>query len=142
MFVMLAGESIEAESFFELLFDPGGQPAILPRPPRQPSRQIAACPGQIAAGVKPAQLLQAIVIDLARYIVQGVAEEMDVATLPDGFRQDFANRRLEPRMIVGDDQLHAVEPARLESAQKVAPTRAAFPICELHAPYLAAGIPA
>jgi hypothetical protein len=34
---------------------------------------------------------------------------MDIATLPNGLGQDFANGRLESRMIVGDDQFHAVK---------------------------------
>src|SRR5271156_4021268 len=66
---------------------------------------------------------------------------MDVAALADSFRQEFANGRLEPRMIVGDHQLHAVKPACLESAQEVAPARTAFPIGEFHPQYLAATIP-
>src|ERR1700691_1082005 len=99
MLVMLAWESIETKRFFKVLLDPGGKPRVFVCPPRQPGRQIAACFGQIAAGVKPAQLLQAVVVDLARYVVQGVTEEMDITALPDGFRQDFANRRMDPSGI-------------------------------------------
>src|ERR1700730_10749807 len=141
MLVMLAWESIETKCFFKVFFNPDGEPWIFACPPRQPGRQIAACFGQIAAGVEPAQLLQAVVVDLARYVVQGVAEEMDIAALPDGFRQNLTNRRLKSRMIVGDHQLHAVKPAHLESAQELAPARAAFPIGEFHPQYLAATVP-
>jgi hypothetical protein len=49
-------------------------------------------------GRKPAQLLQAVVIDLARYVVQGVTKAMDITALPGGLRQDFTNRRLKSRM--------------------------------------------
>jgi hypothetical protein len=71
-----------------------------------------------AAGVKPAQLWQAVVVDLAQYVVQGVTEEMDITALPGGFRQDLTNRCLKPRMIVGDHQLYAVKPARALSPRR------------------------
>src|ERR1700726_2610895 len=141
MLMVLAWKSIKAQRFFEVLLDPSGEPRVFACPPRQPGRQIAPCFGQIAAGVEPAQLLQAVVIDLARYVVQGVAKEMDIAALPDGYGQDLTNRCLKPRMIVGDHQLHAVKPARLESAQEVAPARAAFPIGEFDPQDLAATVP-
>src|ERR1700675_2261348 len=128
MLMVLAWEAVEAKRFFEVLFNPGSEPRVFTRPSRQPGRQIAACFSQIAAGVEPAPLLPAVVVALTRYVVQSVAEEMDIAALPDGFWQDFANGRLKPRMIVGDYQLHAVKPACLESAQEVAPARAAFPV--------------
>jgi hypothetical protein len=85
MLVMLAWESIKAQRFFEVPFDLGGAPRIFARPPRQPSRQVAARFDPVAAGVEPAQLLQAIVIDFARDLVQGVAQKVDIAALPDGF---------------------------------------------------------
>jgi hypothetical protein len=47
--------------------------------------------------IEPAQLLQAVVVDLAQCLGQRVAEEMDIAALPDGFGQDFANDRLRLR---------------------------------------------
>src|SRR5580700_7336697 len=115
MLMVLAWKSIKAKRFFEVFFNPGGEPRVFARPPRQPGRQLAAGFGQIAAGVEPAQLVQAVVVDLARDGVQRVTQEMDIAALPDGVRQDLTNRRLKPRMIVGDHQLDAVEPARLES---------------------------
>ncbi len=115
--MVLAWEAIEAQRFFQVLLNPGGEPGIFACPPRQPGGQIVKCFRQIAAGVEPAQFLQAIVIDFAWYIVQGVAQKMDIATLPDGLRQDFANGRPKSRMIVGDHQFHAVQPACLKSAQ-------------------------
>jgi hypothetical protein len=44
--------------------------------------------------------LQAIVINFTWYVVQGVAQEMDLATVPDSFGQDLANGRLKPRMML------------------------------------------
>src|SRR5277367_2473176 len=141
MLMMLAWEAIEAQRLFKILFDPGGEPRIFARPSCQPGGQIVERFSQIAAGIKPAQLLQAIVIDFAWYVVQSVTEEMDIATLPDSFGQDFANGRPKPRMIVGDDQFHAVQSARLEAAQKVAPARTAFAMGQLDAKNLAAAVP-
>ena len=67
---------------------------------------------------------------------------MDIATLPDGLgRQDFTNCRFKSGMIVGDDQLHAIKPARLEAAQEVTPARTAFPIGEFNPENLAAAVP-
>src|SRR5271163_3840753 len=142
MLMVLAWEAIEAQRLFKILFNPGGEPWIFARPSRQPGGQIVERFGQIAAGIEPAQLLQTIVINFARRVVQGITQEMDITTLPDGLGQDFANGRLKPRMIVGDDQFHAVKPARLEPAQEVPPARAAFPIGQLDAENLAAAIPA
>jgi hypothetical protein len=98
MLMVLAWEAVEAQRFFEVLFHPGSEPRVFARPPRQPGRQIAECfSQQIAAGIEPAQLLQAIVVDLARYVVQGVTQEMDVAALPDGFRPGWCS--LQPSAI-------------------------------------------
>ena len=88
--MVLAWKAVEAQRLFKILFNPGGEPGIFARPSRQPGGQIVERFSQIAAGIEPAQLLQAIVIDFARYIVQGVAQEMDIAAPPDGFGQDFA----------------------------------------------------
>ena len=64
-----------------------------------------------AAVVKPAQLLQAVVVGLARQVIEGVAQEVDVAALEGGLGQDLADGRAQACMIVGDDQLDAVEAA-------------------------------
>ncbi len=45
-------------------------------------------------GSDPAQLLQAIVGQLARQMVERVAQEMDITALPGSAGQDFADRLL------------------------------------------------
>src|SRR6202040_3961263 len=59
-------------------------------------------------------------------IVEGVAQEVDVATLPDGLRQDLADRLLQPRMIVGDDELDPEQAAALQVQQEALPARSAL----------------
>src|SRR5438270_6117685 len=65
-------------------------------------------------GSQPAQLLQAVVADLARHVVERVGQEIHVAALIGGFRQSLAQRRPEAGVIIGEDELDAVRTARLE----------------------------
>ena len=74
-----------------------------------------------AAVVKPAQLLQAVVVGLARQVIEGVAQEVDVAALERGVGQDLADGRAQACMIVGDDQLDAVEAAFAQADEEVLP---------------------
>ena len=54
--------------------------------------EVAPHLGDIAPVVDPAQLLQAIVVDLARQVVERVAQEVHVAALPRRLRQHLADR--------------------------------------------------
>src|ERR1700756_1032813 len=94
---------------------------------RRTSARSRRSPGSGFAGPRtgsePAQLLQAVVVDLAWDIVEGVPEEVDVTALPDRLRQDLADRLLQPRMVVGDHELHPEQAAALE--QEVLPARPA-----------------
>jgi hypothetical protein len=63
--------------------------------------------GQIAPVIHPSQLEQAIVIDLAGNIVERVAQEVHIAALPEHAGEDFGDRLIQARMIVGDDELDA-----------------------------------
>src|SRR3954454_21947464 len=71
------------------------------------------------AGSGPAQLLQAVVVRLARQVVQRVPQEVDVAALDEGSRQDLAERRLEPGVVVSDRELDAVQAPLLQPEQEV-----------------------
>jgi hypothetical protein len=57
----------------------------------------------------PAQPLQAVVIELARQVVEGVAEQVYIAPLEGSFVQDLADRHAKAYVIVGDDELDAVD---------------------------------
>src|SRR3984885_3862765 len=77
--------------------------------------------GLQAAVVEPAQFLQAVVVGLARQMVQRVAEEVDVAALEGGFGKHLADGCAKACVIVGDDELDAVEAAPAQSEQEVLP---------------------
>src|ERR1700741_74727 len=62
-------------------------------------------------GSEPAQLLQAVVIDPARHVVECVSQEVHIATLVSRLRQNLAQRGPQPRVIVGDHEFDAVEAA-------------------------------
>jgi nitrate reductase alpha subunit len=94
-----------------------------PRCPRRSSIIAMSLKQRFTA--EPARLLQAIVIDLARDVVEGVSEEVHgvseevhIAALPGRFRQDFADRLLEARMVVADDELDAGETAHFQPQRK------------------------
>jgi hypothetical protein len=48
-------------------------------------------------------------------VVEGIPEEVPVAALPGGLRQNLADSGDKPSMIVGDDELDAPEAARFET---------------------------
>ena len=66
---------------------------------------------------------------------------MHVAALVGRFRQNLAQGRSEPGVIVGDDKLDAVQTARLEPQQKIPPARATLPVGELDRQHLAPAVP-
>ena len=51
---------------------------------------------EVAPVVEPAQLLAAVIVGLARQIVESIAEEMHVAALPDRFWEQLRTARLIP----------------------------------------------
>jgi hypothetical protein len=67
-----------------------------------------------AAIVEPAQFLQAVVVHLARHVIERVPEEMHVAALPRHLGEHFPDRCLETLVVVGDDKLDTGEAARPE----------------------------
>jgi hypothetical protein len=78
----------------------------------------------------PAQFLQAVVIGLARQVVEGVAEEVHIAPLEDRFGQDLADRHAKAGVIVGDHELEPFRPHRRRSRRKSFPDErlSRFPI--------------
>ena len=79
---------------------------------RRASARSRRSPGSGFAGPRtgsqPAQLLQAVVVDPARHVVARVPQEMHVAALIGRLRQNFAQRRPQTGMIVGDDKFDTV----------------------------------
>jgi hypothetical protein len=66
---------------------------------------------------------------------------MHMAALIGRFCQSLTQGRPEPGVIVGHDKFDAVQTARLEPQQKVAPARPALPVGEFNRQHLAAAIP-
>jgi hypothetical protein len=86
--------------------------------------------------IQPRQLLQTIVISLARQGVQRVPQEMHIASLPPPPRQRFPNRGFQSRTVVTDDKLHPCLTAFLKSQQKLLPTALALPLRILYRQHL------
>src|SRR5215469_4464566 len=66
---------------------------------------------------------------------------MHVTALVGRFRQNLAQCRSEPGVIIGDDELDAVQTTRLEPGKEIPPARSALAIGELDRQYLTAAIP-
>lgn len=64
-------------------------------------------------------------------MVERVSEKMHVAALVGRFRQNLAQGRSEPGVIVGDDKLDPVQTACLQPQQEIPPARATLPVGEL-----------
>jgi hypothetical protein len=79
MLVVLARQPVESQRLLDTLFDPAGQLGIFAGPLGEPGGELAARFAEIAAVVQPTQLLQAVVVDPARHVVERIPEEMHVA---------------------------------------------------------------
>ena len=64
-----------------------------------------------------------------------VAQEMDGAALPRA-AEHAGDRGLEPLVLVGDRQAHAIQPALLERAQELCPERARLDLADIQADHL------
>lgn len=74
---MLPWQPIEAERFFKVFFDLGAELGVAFAPFQQPGRKILARFLRVPPIVDPAQLLQAVVVGLARQIIERVAQEVN-----------------------------------------------------------------
>src|SRR5580704_3785157 len=96
---------------------------------RRASMRSRRSPGSGFAGPRtgsqPAQLLQTVVVDPARDVVERVAQKMHVAALIGRLRQNFAQRCPHAGMIIGHDELDAIKTARLQPQQEIPPARSA-----------------
>src|SRR6202048_5343906 len=97
--------------------------------------------GEIAAIVKPTQLLQAIIVDPARHVIEGVPQQMHVAALIGRLRQSLAQGGSEASVVISHYEFDAVETTRLEPQQEIPPARSALPVGELDRQNLAPAVP-
>jgi hypothetical protein len=107
MFVMLRRQPVEGHRVFDMLLDPAAQLRVGGLPLGEPSREVPPGLGEVAPVVQPAQLAQAIVVHLARHVVQGLPKEVDVAAPPSRLSQDLDDRPPEAGMVVGHHELDA-----------------------------------
>ena len=112
--VVLPREPVDVQRLPDLRLHPVGQPRIALRPTLEPRLQILLGLLEVAAVVEPAQLLTAIVVGLAGHVVERVPQEVHVAALPDRLGQQLRHSPLQPGVVVGDDELDAVEAAGFE----------------------------
>jgi hypothetical protein len=70
--VVLARQPVEGQRLLDVLLGPAAQLGIGRLPLGEPGREGTSCLGEVAPVVEPPELPQAVVVDLARHIVQGV----------------------------------------------------------------------
>ena len=108
----LARQPVETEGLLDVFLDPGDQPRILGLLLADPGGEVGTEFREIPTVVQPAQLLQAVVVHIARRVVERVPEKMHVAALVSRLRQHLADRRPESGVVVGDHELDAIQTPR------------------------------
>ena len=89
--MMLARQPVEGEGFLDGFLDPGDELGIAGSPFGDPCGEVLAGLLDRTAIIEPAQFLEAVVVGLARQVIEGVAQEVDVAALEGGLGEDFAD---------------------------------------------------
>src|SRR3546814_7083442 len=100
---------------------PVGEPGIFGAPSGEQRGEIGAGLGEVAPVVEPAQFLQAVVVGLPWQVIERVPQEVHVAALVCGAGQHLADRRAQAGMIVGDDELGAMQAPVTQAQQEVLP---------------------
>src|SRR3546814_13127002 len=95
--------------------------ALFRSPAGEPLGEIGAGLGEVAPVVEPAQFLQAVVVGLPWQVIERVPQEVHVAALVCGAGQHLADRRAQAGMIVGDDELGAMQAPVTQAQQEVLP---------------------
>src|SRR4029077_10252568 len=111
MLMVLAGQPVEGEGVLDRFLDPIDELSVAVAPFGDPGGEIAAGLLEVSPVVEPAQLLQAVVVGLARQMVQSVAEEVHVTSLAGRLGEDLADGCAQAGVIVADDELDAVQAA-------------------------------
>jgi len=87
-------QPVIGQRLLDVLFDPAAQLGVLGMPLGEPGGEVAADLDELAPVIDPTQLLQAIVGQFARQMVERISKEMHVAALPGSAGQDLADRLL------------------------------------------------
>src|SRR3954451_390337 len=75
MLMMLAWQPIESQRLVDILFDPAGQLWVFAGPFGEPGGEIATRFSKVTAIIEPAQLLQTVIVDAARHVVERVSQK-------------------------------------------------------------------
>ena len=75
MFVVLSRQPVKGQRFFDVFFHPYTKLWIFLLPAKEPSRQVSAGFLGVTPIVEPAQFNQTVVGDLARQIVERIAQK-------------------------------------------------------------------
>ncbi len=89
--MMLARKPVEGERLLDRFLDPSDEFRIAGSPFGDPRGEVLARLLDPTAVVEPAQFLQSVVVGHARQMVEGVAEEVDVAALEGDLGKDLAD---------------------------------------------------
>ena len=119
--MVLARKPVESEGLLDRFFDPSNKLWVAGAPFGDPGGEVAAGLLDGSPVVKPAQFLQAVVIGLTRQVVECVAEEVHITPLEGCFGQDLADGHAKAGVIVGDDELDAVEAPPTQAEEEVLP---------------------
>src|SRR3546814_3455400 len=117
--VMPAWQPVEGEGLLDRFLGPVGEPGIFGAPSGEPLGEIGAGLGEVAPVVEPAQFLQAVVVGLPWQVFERVPQDVQVAALVCGAGQHLAVRRAQAGMIVGDDELGAMQAPVTPAQQEV-----------------------
>ncbi len=93
---MREGQSVGGEGFLDIGFDPRAEFRVLVRSAREPGAEIGARLGGVAPVGEPAQFLHARAVGGAGQVIEGVAHEVHVATLPQGVGNTSATAFFRP----------------------------------------------
>ena len=91
MLMVLTGEPVEGERLLDRFLDPSDEFRVAGSPFGDPCGEVRARLLDRTAVVEPSQFLQAVVVGLARQVVESVTEEVDVTALESGFGKDLVD---------------------------------------------------
>src|SRR5450631_2634285 len=91
MLMVLARQPVEGEGLLDGFLDPADELRIAGSPFGDPCGEVLVSLLDRTTVIEPAQFLQAVVVGLARQVIEGVAEEVDVAALESGFGKHLAD---------------------------------------------------
>jgi hypothetical protein len=115
------------ERLFDVFFNPATELRASLLPLLQPDRQVSLGLLQTTPIIQPAQLHQAVPVGLARQMIESIAQEVNIATLPSSFRQNLSYSLLEAAVIISNRQFDTAQASLAQALQKLTPAVETFP---------------